>query len=359
MSSPKCRGSSSATPRSLRVAASTFLNSSRRSFPGRGAALCCSSWCWRSAARAASWSAWPRARASASVASASSAARRSRSARSASARSGCAVVVGGARLIWLVGVCSRNAVVNAELGSRTWPSHSVHCRALRACSRGDTPATRASAAGTTRGLGMAASTPWATSSANNFGPESVTSGRPSRHAPGSAPRNSIAVATPSTPRGNSVTACLQWPASSASRSTRPLLPRELDARTPRRRPAASGISRIFDLFHHHLPAREPTHHPLPAPSAQAQGARHAPRIRSEGATAGDHTRAGSGTHPPARSSWARLLTYDCWSAPAHDGAEEARGCWPPRGGVGRRQALGPLRTTAPRRRRVLAVARSC
>ena len=106
--------------------------------------------------------------------------------------------------------------------------------------------------------------------------------------------------------------------------------------------------RSLPIFHHHLPAREPTHHPLPAPSAQAQGARHAPRIRSEGATAGDHTRAGSGTRQRDRPG---------------------RGCSPmtvgrrrrttPRGGVGRRHALGPLRTTAPRRRRVLAVARSC
>jgi hypothetical protein len=106
--------------------------------------------------------------------------------------------------------------------------------------------------------------------------------------------------------------------------------------------------RFLPIFHHHLPAREPTHHPLPAPSAQAQGARHAPRIRSEGATAGDHTRAGSGTRQRDRPG---------------------RGCSPmtvgrrrrttPRGGVGRRHALGPLRTTAPRRRRVLAVARSC
>jgi hypothetical protein len=140
----------------------------------------------------------------------------------------------------------------------------------------------------------------------------------------------------------------------------------------------------FLLFHHHLPAREPTHHPLPAPSAQAQGARHAPRIRSEGATAGDHTRAGSGTHPAARSSWARLLTYDCWSAPAHDAARGVlaaatplvrsvrrrrggAGCWPSRGAVDRRRrdverprAMGPRRRGGVgRRAELLTDARRC
>jgi hypothetical protein len=132
---------------------------------------------------------------------------------------------------------------------------------------------------------------------------------------------------------------LQWPASSASRSTRPLLPRDFPfpPPPPSTRTNTSSVTCAVSSSAGRSPCAA---HPIRGGNGRRS-----------------HT--GGFGHPAARSSWARLLTYDCWSAPAHDRAEEARGCWPPRGGVGRRHALGPLRTTAPRRRRVLAVAWSC